>query len=602
MFFPAGIDFIVAFFGCLLAGTVPVTAYPPRKNRSLQRIHTIVNSCGADSVLTTDAIAHSLQRNFSEDALLSGLSWHIAENWNDYSPDDQNLYEPELEDLAFLQYTSGSTGDPKGVMISHRNIMYNLRSLQILFQITNHDVSVHWVPQFHDLGLVFGILETVFSGSSTVLLSPVSFISNPFCLLSTINHYRATLSGQPDFAFNLCVDKVTESQKSNLDLSCLRVLYSGAEPVRKRTLDRFLDAFSPVGLRPETFTPGYGMAESTLILTVADVLKPPVYLSVISSSLEKHEVVIATDSEQNSCIQVITSNGKTSLDTEILIVDPETREVLSADKVGEIWGRGSTIGMGYYGRPELTSEIFRASPAGRDEPVWLRTGDLGFLYNGELFITGRLKDLIIIHGRNFYPQDIEHVVEVSHSAIRKTCTAAFSIEKNGKEGLAVVAEISRSIVPLDPDKIIMAIVSAISREFEIQPARIALIHKTAIHKTSSGKIMRRSVRESLLAGWFDTIADRVFEDNEILPLNFMQGESRNLEQFLLQWISIHLNDNLPVNPSNTLSTYGIDSLKAVELTDETQNLFGFEWPQYLFFEEISITQLAGEGQKLMEEE
>lgn len=601
LFYPSGLDFIIAFFGCLYSGVIPVPAYPPRKNRSLKRIHAIVSNCGAVSILTTEAIAHSLERNFSEDPLLKNLSWHSIESWSASDEPVQVFIEPGFEELAFLQYTSGSTGDPKGVMVSHRNIMYNLRSLQMIFHITPDDTAVHWVPQFHDLGLIFGILETVFSGSHTVLIPPLIFISNPFYLLQAITRYRATVSGQPDFAFNYCVDKINESDRSRLDLSSLRIMYSGAEPVRKSTLDRFLAAFSPVGLKPETLIPAYGMAESTLILTGAKVSAPTFYLPVRTSTLEKNIVIPLLNEDQSSDVQWVASNGKPTIDTSILIADPETREIQPPYKVGEIWAAGSTISMGYYGNPLLTENVFKASPAGQNNPIWLRTGDLGFLYNDELFITGRLKDLIIIHGRNFYPQDIEKTVEESHSSIRKTYTAAFSFEQNGMERLGIVAELRRAIIPPDTGMMMDNIIAAISREFEIQPARIALIRTGSLLKTSSGKIMRNATRESLLTGKMDIVDERSFEDKERAQDDMGGSEASNLGHFLITWVSLHLNNGLPIDPANSLTTYGMDSLRAVELTTETNNIFEFEWPPYLFFEEISIHQLVEEGMKLMEE-
>ncbi len=601
MFYPPGLDFILAFFGCLYAGTIPAAAYPPRKNRSLQRIRTIAADCNAHSILTTDAIARSLERNFAEDAQLAGLPWHTTDSWSLAGRDAVAGAEPGFESLAFLQYTSGSTGDPKGVMVSHRNIMYNLRSLQLIFAITPEDTAVHWVPQFHDLGLIFGIMETVFSGSRAVLIPPFIFIANPALLLQAITRYHATVSGQPDFAFNHCVDKIAEPLRAGLDLSSLRVMYSGAEPVRRSTMERFLSAFSPAGLKAEALIPAYGMAESTLILVGGAITEPACYLRVKTSALEQNIVVPAEDDDQSGDTQWIAGNGKTKMDTSILIVNPDTCEILPPYKVGEIWASGSTVTMGYYGNPEQTAEVFRASPAGTANPVWLRTGDLGFVYNGELFITGRLKDLVIIHGRNFYPQDIEEVVEESHPSIRKSCSAVFSVEHNGKERLAVVAELRRSILPHDTAKILEAIVGSLSQEFEIQPVRITLVKTGSVIKTSSGKIMRRANRESLLHGNFTVIADRIYEEHGIAAGNYKEGEAPDLEQFILGWAATRLNEGVAVDPACSLTVYGLDSIMAVELTAETKNIFGFEWPPYLFFEEISIAQLVREGLKLMED-
>lgn len=627
MFYPPGLEFIIAFFGCLYAGVIPAAVYPPRKNRSQSRIRTIASDCSASAILTTESIARSMERNFSDDPLLSGLKWYETDRWvapgeqapsadpagtqqeagaaapfgTKTDPGSLSAEEPDFEALAFLQYTSGSTGDPKGVMVSHRNIMYNLRSLQIIFSIVPEDTAVHWVPQFHDLGLIFGILETVFSGSTTIQIPPFVFVSNPFTLLNAITNYRATVSGQPDFAFNHCVERIDELNRSRLDLSTLRVMYSGAEPVRKPTLDRFRAAFEPAGLRCESLIPAYGMAESTLILTGLKPWSPTVYLPVVSSAVEKNLLIPASTENDADDIRWIASNGRTTMDTSLLIVDPETMDVVQPYRIGEIWASGSTITMGYYNKPGLTSEVYRQSPAGQKNPVWLRTGDLGFLYNDELYITGRIKDLIIINGRNYYPQDIEAIAEESHGDVKKTCTAAFSVDRDGREGLAIVAELRRTLLPHNIEGILEALVSAISREFEIQPVRIMLIKNGSIIKTSSGKIMRRANREAMLNGRFEVIADRQYDAVEVSPQGFEGADVMSLGQFLVSWATFRLNHGQPVDPSRDLTVYGIDSIRAVELSEEIKNLFGLEWPPYLFFEEIPISGLVNRGMNLTEE-
>lgn len=601
MFYPPGFEFIIAFFGCLYAGVIPAAAYPPRKNRSVQRIRTMAADCGATAILTTESTGNSLERNFAEDRLLSGLPWHATDTWQVSGPAPFNPKEPGYEKLAFLQYTSGSTGDPKGVMVSHRNIMYNLRSLQLIFQITPTDTAVHWVPQFHDLGLIFGILETIFSGSFTVLIPPFIFISNPFSLLSAITRYQATVSGQPDFAFTHCVEKISPEQRKTLNLSTLRIMYSGAEPVRKSTLDRFLEAFGPVGLNPASLIPAYGMAESTLILTGDAITKPTLYLPVKSSELEKNNIVPVSGEEDGEDVQWIASNGTPKMDTAILIVDPETGGVQEPGKIGEIWASGSTIAMGYWGKPALTQAVFRASPAAQDDPVWLRTGDLGFLHNGDLYITGRFKDLVIIRGRNFYPQDIEEVVEASHPSIRKSCSAAFSIEHEGGEHLALVAEVGRTVKEPETAGIFESIVAAVSREFEVQPHRIALIRTGSVIKTSSGKIMRRANRQALLTGKTEIVAEKFYTDDPDKPEYLSGGEPKGLEQFIVAWATVRLNKGVPADPSKSLIVYGIDSLRAVELSEEIKDAFGFEWPPSQFFDEVSITRLAEDGKRMMEE-
>jgi len=597
MFYPPGLEFILSFFGCLYARTIPAAAYPPRKNRSVQRVHKIAGDCGAAAILTTENIARSLERNFADDQLLSALPWHPTDLWTIPGQDIHFDNPAGFRDLAFLQYTSGSTGDPKGVMVSHQNIMCNLRSLQLIFSITPEDTAVHWVPQFHDLGLIFGILETVFSGSRAILIPPFIFIGNPFLMLQAITRYQATVSGQPDFAFNHCVEKISDEQRKALDLTTLRVMYSGAEPIRKSTFDRFLETFGPVGLRPESLIPAYGMAESTLILTGAKEPGPTVYLPVSGSELSKNRVVPVADPGQAKDVAWIASNGQPVGDTRILIVDPESGQLQQPGLVGEIWAHGNTVAMGYYGKSALTQSVFKATVTGQEGVYWLRTGDLGFIHNDELYITGRLKDLVIVHGRNFYPQDIEEVAETCHQAIRKSCTAAFAVDMDGKERLAVVAELRRMLFAPDPEEVIDAMVSAISGEFEIQPGRITLVRTGGIIKTSSGKIMRGANREALLQGDFEVIADRTFADQESAKAEIMEGKPATIEEFLMVWCSFRLNQGLAVDPENTLLSYGIDSLRAVELSEEVKRIFGIEWPPYLFFEETSIRQLARDGLK-----
>lgn len=598
MFYPTGPDFITAFFGALYAGVVPVPAYPPKKNRSLLRIKAIIRDCGASAILTTLSVAESLRRNFSDDPELKVMPVFCT---------DQNVSDgafltdhplPGPDDLAFLQYTSGSTGEPKGVMISHRNILVSVKFLEVLFRMNRADVMVNWVPQFHDLGLICGLLETVFTGIRTIVIPPVQFITDPRVLLQAITRYRATIAGQPDFAFRLCVEKTDDESRKALDLSSLRIFYSAAEPVRKSTWDGFLQAFIPCGLKPEMLLAGYGMAESTLILTGTDPGIPPRYMALNGAMLEQNLVLPAGPDDADA--RWVTSNGKPLLDTKILIADPESCTVMDTGKVGEIWASGDTISRGYYGKSGPSGSVFGQSPAGTEDPRWLRTGDLGFVEGGDLFITGRLKELIIVHGRNFYPQDIELAVEESHSAVRKTCVAAFSIEQEGAERLAIVAELKRSVIPHDTEKILASIVGAVSREFELQPARIALIRTGLLQKTSSGKTMRRAIRQSLLAGTLETIADRIYRHAGSSDIEGYGEDNPDLTTFLVNWISHHLNEGGPVDPEQRLSDYGIDSLRAVELTEETKSLFGFEWPPSLFFEEISIRQLAEEGKKLME--
>jgi len=421
MFYPAGIDFIAAFFGCLYAGAIPVPVYPPRKNRSIDRIHAIAADCMASAILATGDIKRKFERNVSADPLLAHLPWCATDEITEL-PAKPVFNEIGIHEIAYLQYTSGSTGTPKGVMVTHRNIMVNLKSLQLYMDIRQTDTNVHRDPQFHDLGLLPAVPETPFSGSHTVLISPFTFISKPWYLLKAIHHYKASTTCGTDFSLNLCTDKIEENLVSGLDISSLRTFLTGAEQVRKESLDRFIQKFSVAGFKAGAFFPAYGMAESTLILTGARKEKGPFSLPVKTDSLKKNLVEMAGPGDD---VQYIVSNGIPNMDTEIIVVNPDNSLKLKEDRVGEIWVSGTTITKGYWGNEKLTAETFGVSPAGMNDPRWLRTGDLGFLHQGELYITGRLKNLIIINGKNYYPQDIEKTVENSHPSIRKTCIGPF---------------------------------------------------------------------------------------------------------------------------------------------------------------------------------
>lgn len=593
LFYPPGIAFISAFFGCLYSGAVPVPAYPPRKNRSLERIRLMASDCGAAAILATEEITRSLERNFSDDPGLSSLPWISSDKKNKASAGFK-VQEPDTARLAFLQYTSGSTGNPKGVMVSHRNIMANLRSLQLHMQIRPDDNNVHWVPQFHDLGLILGILEAIFSGSHSIIIPPVVFISNPLTLLRAISRYRARLSGGPDFSFNHCADKIHPEQLSGIDLSSLKVMFSGAEPVRAETIDRFTRAFESCGFTRQMFFPAYGMAETTLIQTGTVLGSGPDFKAVSAAALLDNRIEAPSGKDD---IRYVAGNGKPNMDTRILIVNPSTLEVYRENEVGEIWVSGNTVCMGYWGKQELTAETFNVSPAGVYEPVWMRTGDLGFSTPEGFFVTGRLKNLIIINGKNYYPQDIELSAEVSHPSIRKTFVAAIPIEYNNKERLAVVAEIERTALRDKTHSLVIdAIASAISSDHELQAARIVLVRTNSIPKTSSGKMMHREVRSLLLSGKLDVIAERYFSDEDIESV--LTEESGGISALISGWISAKLNNGLPVDINLTPGVYGLDSLRAVELSDVLKKNYGIEFPAYRMFEDLTIKQLIAEAENL----
>lgn len=595
LFYPPGMDFLRAFFGCLRAGVVAVTAYPPRKNRSLNRIKAIMEDCTPSAILSTGAIARDFERNFSEDEVLGKLPWLKT----DEIPDTEavsDTFSPLPDATAFIQYTSGSTGMPKGVMISHRNIMVNSRNLHLHFHTHEGTRSVLWLPQFHDMGLVLGVMQPVFTGYHAIFMPPVSFISRPYNWLKAITDYQGTFSGGPNFAFDHCVDRISPDERATLSLSSLDMLFNGAEPVRYETLKKFEDTFRQAGLPENVMFPGYGMAETTLSIAVLAKGNSRLYLSVSGKELENHLVVPVDDSHPEAV--KIANNGIPQGDTGVLIADPETLAPVAPGRVGEILVSGLSVASGYWNNDALNREVFGITLPETSEKKWLRTGDLGFIHDGDLYITGRLKDVIIIRGRNFYPQDIEKITEESHPSLRKGFVAAFPVDAEGEEQLCIVAELQRTFLKRpDTAAIIETIAEAVTGEFEIRPWQIVLVKTGRLEKTSSGKIMRRAAREALLSGAMEIVDRRQFSTT-IEAVEKPSSEPESLLDFLIGWASAKLNGGKPVDRDKTLAAYGLDSVKAVELSDETAGRFGFEWPPYLFFEGLTIAEMAAEGEKL----
>lgn len=425
LLYPPGLEFITVFLGCLYAGIVAVPAYPPRHNRNLLRLQAIATDAEVSVALTTRLVMMDMERlgqqcnTFASLQLLptDNLSTELAEQWQ----------KPALssDSLAFLQYTSGSTGKPKGVMVSHGNLLHNQRLIKDGFGHTDKTIVLGWLPLFHDMGLIGNMLQPLYLGVPCILMSPIAFIQKPFRWLQAISRYKVTTSGGPNFAYDLCVQKITPEQREQIDLSSWEVAFNGAEPVRAETLERFTIAFEPCGFRKEAFYPCYGMAEATLIITGGEKTVSPVVQDFAGIALEQNMVVAAGGSERN--IHKLVGCGRTWLDAKVIIVDPETRIKCSAGQVGEIWTSSLSIAQGYWKNSEATEQTFCAYLANTDDGPFLRTGDLGFVWDGELFITGRHKDLIIIRGRNYYPQDIELTVEESHPALRQGSGAVFSI-------------------------------------------------------------------------------------------------------------------------------------------------------------------------------
>jgi amino acid adenylation domain-containing protein len=464
-------------------------------------------------------------------------------------------------------------------MVSHGNLLYNSADLDEGWRHTHDSVIVSWLPHFHDMGLIYGILQPLYKAVSSILIPPVAFLQQPARWLQAITRYRGTHSAAPNFAYELCIRKINAEQRAQLDLSSWVVAVNGAEPVRRETLDRFSETFASCGFRRRAFCPGYGLAEATLKVVATTQASSPVYYSVDPDALAQHRIVQASPEDHDT--QTFVGCGRAMLETKIAIVNPETLEASDAEEVGEIWVTGPGVAHGYWRRPEDTARDFQARVAGSNE-TYLRTGDLGFTKDGELFITGRLKDLIIIRGRNHYPQDIELTAEQSHPALRSGCGVAFSVAENGTESLVVVQEIERNVADEDFEEVFGAIRKALATEHELHAYGVALIKTGSLPKTSSGKAQRRAARAAFLAGTLDTIAvSRISESQDSARENHLDRESllamapatRNsaLSQYLLEQLgqvlsvaSGLLNDRQP------LGTFGLDSLMALELRNSIE--------------------------------
>jgi acyl-CoA synthetase (AMP-forming)/AMP-acid ligase II len=491
LLFAPGVEYVTAFWGCLYAGVTAVPAYPPHDNQHADRVRRILQDAGARFVLTSGALREMLAAQMAGRPIAVVAPFAAADDraaaWS--TP----ALEPET--LAFLQYTSGSTGTPRGVMLSHANLLHNSALIQQAFEATVDDRMVSWLPPYHDMGLIGGILQPVYAGCPAVLMSPAHFLQRPIRWLRAISHHRATISGGPNFAYELCLRKTTPEQRAELDLSCWTLALNGAEPIRARTLREFTETFAAQGFRARTFYPSYGLAEATLMVSGGRRHAEPVVRSFDAAALEAGRARVATESGG----RLLVGCGHSRLGQRIRIVNPHTRQGCADDEIGEIWVAGHSVARGYWRRADETDATFAARVADDGDTCFLRTGDLGFLSDGELFVTGRIKDLIIIRGRNHYPQDIEQTVAASHPALRPGGGAAFSVSVAGEEALVVVQEVQRTaLAKLDAPAAAMAVRAAVAEAHGLQLHDIVLLRPAGLPKTSSGKVQRRACRQQYL--------------------------------------------------------------------------------------------------------
>ncbi|MBV9880983.1 MAG: AMP-binding protein [Gemmatirosa sp.] len=500
-----GMDFVTAFHGCLYAGIVAVPIPAPESGRvkaSLPRLRAVAADCDAQLLLGT-ARTHALLRESGvEPAAIGRAAWldtgPLAADGADVVAGDA-LPRVTLDRIAYLQYTSGSTSTPKGVMISHGNVVRHLAEMCDGFAYDASSVSVSWMPHFHDYGLIEAFLVPLYNGTPAYFMSPAAFIKRPVSWLEAMTRYGGTHTQAPNFAYRYCVRRIGDAQKRSLDLRTMRSLGNASEPIHPGTSDEFHAAFAGCGLRRQAICPAYGLAEATLIVSTTHPTATPVVGRFRADALGRG--VIVPTGEPPPVGRDVAACGPRMPRTEIAIVDPETLHRAAPDRIGEVWAASDAIAEGYWRRPEESEATFRARILGEPERTWLRTGDLGFLFEEQLYITSRRKDLVIVRGINHHPQDIEWMAQQAHAALRPGNTAAFGIDVDGEERLGIVQELyAGEHAPVELDAIVDAMSRAVIEGIGIAPHVVVLIEQGTLPKTSSGKVQRRACRDGVRDG------------------------------------------------------------------------------------------------------
>ncbi|QDT05471.1 Long-chain-fatty-acid--AMP ligase FadD26 [Rubripirellula lacrimiformis] len=605
--YPPGLEFVVGFFACHAAGAIAVPAYPPRRNRKASRIRSIVVDANARWALSTRSMVEQLSGDQQHDDL---IGVQLLGTDDPEIRDAAAWRRPKLSEhsLAVLQYTSGSTGSPKGVMLNHRNLIANSELILEAFDPPEHFTGMSWLPTYHDMGLVGGVLMPLYTGRTNVLMSPMTFLQRPARWLQGISKYGVTISGGPNFSYQLCADKIQDSELEGVDLSKWAIAFNGAEPIRPSTLQDFAKRFAKQGFNPAASLPCYGMAETTLIVTGGPTTPRPVTTTFDGRGLE--EKIVRPVAADHSSARALVGCGAVLKNETVIIVDPETREQLPSDSIGEIWVQSDSVGQGYYRRKEASEQTFRATTMDGEGP-FLRTGDLGFLYNGQLYVSGRLKDMIIVRGVNRYPQDIEETVELASEAVQAGSVGAVAMEHDGREQLVIVAETVRAR-DLDWDMHIQAIRRAVTAEHELPPDAVYLVRNSSIPKTSSGKIQRHACLHSVRDGDLKLIAKWVrWEESggngfsDAAPM--MQAASASgsekvnpadISGPIVEVIGHHVRRvageragalNLE---TNIVLDLGLDSLERLEIARKLERTFGGRFPEQVLDEIETIGQTA----------
>ncbi len=506
LLYPWGVDYIVGLFACFLSGAIAVPLFAPRPNRSWGRLAAVACDSGATIALTDSSVAERARIELVDEPSLSQVRWVVAagveldegEGWTcpDLGPDS----------LAMLQYTSGSTATPKGVRIRHGNLLHNLSSLEAAGAATPLVEGGGWLPFFHDMGLVGLVFFPVHQGRPVNLIAPEAFLYRPLRWLQLISRHRINWSPAPNFAFDLCVRHASPKKIEGLDLSSWEVAFNGAERIDPSTLRRFAETFEPCGFRPQTFFPCYGLAESTLFTTGTARTTAPLTCTFDRPALEDG-LVVEVDENASRSVELVAC-GAPRVGQTVEIVDPGTLVPCDVSVVGEVWTAGDSVADGYWERPELSREAFGAHLAGRGERRFLRTGDLGFVHDGELYIAGRIKDLVIIAGRNHYPEDIESAAEGAHEALRPGGAIAFAVEGERAERLIVAVEVDRRALRDSGDTaeaLEANLREAVAGEHEVTVSEVVLLRPNSLPRTTSGKKQRSACRLAFERGELECV-------------------------------------------------------------------------------------------------
>jgi 8-amino-7-oxononanoate synthase len=613
LMYQPGLEFIVAFCGCLYAGIIAVPLYPPKPNRSIAHLKAVVRDAEPFIALTSSSESARLSQILSNEVDLHTLPLFATDT---VGKNEHSEWQPKnvgANDLALLQYTSGSTADPKGVMVLHRNIMANERAIQIGCNADESLVTVSWLPMFHDMGLFAGTLLSLYTGGKSVLMAPISFLERPLRWLEAVMRHKGSCIIGPNFGYELCVTAGSQGTDLNLDLSSLHMAWNGAEPVRAEVMDKFYDVFSPYGFQQNVLGPCYGLAEATVMVTGSKRNLPPQVMTLDSASLDKGFISQCHGNNGQKNKKVV-GCGICYDETSVTIVDPKTMVRSPLDRVGEIWLSGPGVAKGYWNHPKETEYTFNAHLADTKEGPFLRTGDLGFIHNGELFVTGRLKDLIIIRGRNIYPQDIEGIVEKELLSPQPNPSAAFSIEVQGRENIAVVvaadralgrtiakaekankAKSSRLIVP-ELEVLIGKIRRSVTNEFDVTPHTVAFVRRNSFPKTSSGKVQRALCRSLLLSGGFEILYESRL-DTAIPSVNQLSFNPTDLRPAIhdsvVEWLRSNLNSPADrIDYDAEFATLGVDSLGAVTIALAIEERTGFRCTVDIIYDNQSVNALA----------